>query len=219
MKRVGSFWFPDGETQMLEEVERTGSWQLGRLHAALRHLDPHRRRTALDVGAHVGTWARELARHFQRVVAFEPVPETYECLCGNVTAREGCRVELHNLAVADRTATWAFFPDDRWGPGNTGGTFLLPEGGGEEIPIRSVLLDSMDFTGLDFVKIDVEGMEAQVLEGGARTLARHRPLIVWENKPRFANRNPHSRTSEEVLGSLGARRLARQGADEIWGWS
>ena len=41
-------------------------------------------------------------------------------------------------------------------------------------------MDDFTFERLDFIKIDVEGMEADVIHGGGHTLATHRPIIFAE---------------------------------------
>lgn len=48
-----------------------------------------------------------------------------------------------------------------------------PSGAGEEIGVTAI--DSMPLPRLDFLKIDVEGMEIEVLEGAAASLRAHRP--------------------------------------------
>ena len=47
-------------------------------------------------------------------------------------------------------------------------------------PIGVVSIDAFEFERLDFVKIDVEGMELDVLEGGKQTIERHRPQMLIE---------------------------------------
>jgi hypothetical protein len=46
--------------------------------------------------------------------------------------------------------------------------------------VRVVNLDSLEMARLDLVKLDVEGMELEVLRGGRAALARHRPIMIVE---------------------------------------
>jgi hypothetical protein len=73
-------------------------------------------------------------------------------------------------------------------PSNRSGGFVsnqTPAGAGytvEKIAIRQMdeVLKSLNVSRVDFVKIDVEGFEGQVLRGAAQTLATNRPLVVLE---------------------------------------
>ena len=61
--------------------------------------------------------------------------------------------------------------------GNFGGTAVGAEG--EAVPLYRI--DDFAFPRLALLKIDVEGMEGDVLRGAAGTVARHRPVIYVEN--------------------------------------
>jgi hypothetical protein len=62
---------------------------------------------------------------------------------------------------------------------NYGGLALRAAGEGEDVPV--LRLDDFSFPALELLKIDVEGMEIEVIDGAAATLARHRPIIYTEN--------------------------------------
>ena len=47
--------------------------------------------------------------------------------------------------------------------------------------VPTVSVDSMELPRLDLMKVDVEGMEMEVLAGARRTIARHHPILVVEN--------------------------------------
>ena len=68
--------------------------QLHKIQLALSHTKG--RRVALDIGAHVGLISRILAMDFERVEAFEPLPDHRECFAQNVTAEN---VVLHACAL------------------------------------------------------------------------------------------------------------------------
>lgn len=63
--------------------------------------------------------------------------------------------------------------------GNEGGTgLLLPKGTGNFIPLMT--LDSLSLANVSLIKIDVENMEDQVLEGARETILKNRPVILIE---------------------------------------
>lgn len=134
-----------------------------------------RRRTAVDVGGHCGTWSFNLAHWFAKVEAFEPVAAHRECFNMNVNGPHGIasKVTLHPFALGDREGTVSICTED----GSSGNSFVKGKG---EIPMRT--LDSFEFTDVDFLKLDVEGYEAFILQGGEMLINRWHPIIVVEQK-------------------------------------
>ena len=62
----------------------------------------------------------------------------------------------------------------------------INERGGETITTKT--LDSYQFQSVDFIKIDVEGLETAVITGGWDTIVKHRPMIQFEYKKKLAQR-------------------------------
>lgn len=141
-----------------------------------------------DVGAHVGIITEFLASLVGPdglVIAFEPHPGNVQRLFEKVR-RVGYEklVKVEPLAVNDGSSdrVWLFPSADR---SSSRWNILGPDSNGESTePELGVLATSLDayFAGscLDFVKIDVEGAEAQVLAGMRRLLREARPVVVIE---------------------------------------
>jgi FkbM family methyltransferase len=138
--------------------------------------------TCFDIGANVGALTLAMARRVGaagRVYAFEPGPLTYPRLARNIALNPSIRgrVVTLQLGVADKPGTlyWNEEPDNR---GNA--TLLRPSGA----PVRVVSIDGHFATEplqrLTLVKIDVEGMEYEVLAGGRATWFAHQPVIYLE---------------------------------------
>ena len=136
----------------------------------------------VDIGANVGALTLAMARRVGasgKVYAFEPGPLTYPRLTRNLELNPSIRgrVVPLQLGVADTPGTlyWNEEPDNR---GNA--TLLRPSGA----PVRVVSIDGFfadtPVQRLRFVKIDVEGMEYEVLSGGRSTWRAHQPLIYFE---------------------------------------
>jgi FkbM family methyltransferase len=158
--------------------------------------------TAFDVGANAGTHTVPLAKHVGEsgfVYAFEPQRVVFQTLCANVALNSLLNVECVHAAVGAAPGT-VLIPDlDYNAPANYGG--ISPKLFESGRPVRQIVLD--DYCGLpavDLVKIDVEGMELDVLQGAARFIERFRPLMYVEN-----DRVDRSEALIRALGDAGYR--------------
>jgi FkbM family methyltransferase len=136
----------------------------------------------LDIGANVGALTLAMARVVGprgKVYAFEPGPLTFPRLARNIELNPSIRgrVVALQVGVADKPGTlyWNEEADNR------GNATLLRASG---TPVQVVSIDGFfadkPLRELRFVKIDVEGMELEVLRGGRSTWLAHRPLIYLE---------------------------------------
>ncbi|HTH59855.1 MAG TPA: FkbM family methyltransferase [Paraburkholderia sp.] len=139
----------------------------------------------LDVGANIGCTALALSEivHNGKVVAVEPVPRTFAHLKKNVVATPN--ITCLNFALGKETG----FVQMQGSENNLSGAFVSNEfhigNAGHftvEVPVRTVDEAFSDFglDKLDFIKIDVEGFELDVLEGAINTLLKYRPRVVLE---------------------------------------
>ena len=136
---------------------------------------------ALDIGANFGSHTIPLAQFVGpagAVYAFEPQRILFQILCGNVALNELGNVRALSVALgraAGRTKVPAL---DYRGANNFGG---IPLGGEHGEDVAVLALDQVELPKLRFIKLDVEGMELDVLAGARQTLARHRPILYVEN--------------------------------------
>ncbi len=84
------------------------------------------------------------------------------------------------------------------------------------VPMRR--LDSFGFEDVDFIKIDVEGFERAVIEGGERTIRTWRPNIVVEQKGNEAAYGEPRDAALTLLKSWGMKPLEVLSGDWVMGW-
>jgi len=137
---------------------------------------------ALDVGANFGSHTIPMARFVGPggfVHAFEPQRILFQILCGNVAFNELANVRALPLALGRSAGSTKIPPLDYRGVNNFGGIALGATAVGEDVAV--VTLDDLALPKVRFVKIDVEGMEFDVLVGAKAILARDRPILYVEN--------------------------------------
>ena len=137
----------------------------------------------LDIGANVGTYTLYLAHLAKHVYAFEPHPENFKQLQENTKLLGN--VTVSNTALSNTTGHKTLFtcPTDN-------GMHRLYESkwceGGEKIrvPVSMVDIIFQDLKDkINFVKIDVEGYEYNVINGMMRILSQYKPIIMMEWHP------------------------------------
>ena len=141
-------------------------------------FDGKSRRHALDIGANIGYVTSWLSKRWPRVTSFEPTPLTFECLQLNCTRSH---IRLHNLGLSNINGNLCFATSDVKPDQNqiiTNESKLRKHWGFTRVPTRR--LDSFNFNTVDFIKIDVEGHEYQVIQGALGTIQRCRPAIMIE---------------------------------------
>src|SRR5262245_288921 len=97
------FWVPDRTSwAWIFKGGPEAPANLDRVEHCIQACGP-RLRVAIDGGAFVGSWTLRLAQSFQRVVAYEPIPENFACLERNVTCLPIVdKVDLCRCALSDR---------------------------------------------------------------------------------------------------------------------
>ena len=137
---------------------------------------------AVDGGANIGCFTLFFARAVGAkgaVYAFEPQRLIYQTLCANMALNGIPNVAAWQagLGAEPGSMTVPFMRYDR--PGNFGGVALAAEGPGDKVPITTV--DALELPRCRLIKVDVQGMESEVLRGAEATIAKHRPYLYVEN--------------------------------------
>jgi FkbM family methyltransferase len=161
---IGRFHTNEHEFEILDEFVKAGDW-------------------AIDIGANVGHYAFRLSRlvgERGRVIAIEPVPDTFAILA-ETARRTGCRnVTLINAAASAQTKEVRLdLPRFDTGLANFYQASITDEGGA--FAVLALPVDALQIPArVSLVKIDVEGHEQAVLDGMRTLLARDHPVLIVE---------------------------------------
>ncbi len=146
----------------------------------------------VDAGSHLGTFLVPFARRVGpngKVIGFEPQPVIFESLSTAVMLNKvTSNTELHHACIGNSGGTLEIDEPDYNHIGHFGGVpfeekdFTEVKRSGKAITVPVMRLDDMfKEPRFDFLKIDVEGMERDVLLGGAQMIKKFRPVMFIEN--------------------------------------
>ena len=144
-------------------------------------------RTAIDVGANYGVMSYHMSKRFTNVHAFEIEPNVYNCLETNVKHFNLDNVQTHacGLGNKEQTVSLTYIGNKEksnsqpYKGTSTFGTHVTPDSSGD---ILVKTMDSFSFTDVDFIKMDAEGFEPLIINGGIDLIAKYKPVILYECK-------------------------------------
>lgn len=155
--------FSEGEVDLFRQVVRAGD-------------------TVLEIGANLGAHTlvlAQLAGKAGQVHAFEPQRLLFQTMAGNMAVNSVTNVYAYQKAVGEvpghiKVPVLNYEQEVNWG-----GLELGKWEQGEEV--EQITVDSLPLDACHFIKIDVEGMELDVLKGAKETISRFQPLLYVEN--------------------------------------
>ncbi len=178
--RRGIFVFNRNDLLVGRSIDIYGEWCDSEIALLLSYLKSGD--TVLDIGANIGTHAVPFAGAIGRsgtMWAFEPQGLVYQMLCGNVALNCLTNVQCLRKAVG-RTNGIVRIP--LLSPLTPENFAALPAEGhlrGEEVDL--ITIDALELESCHLIKIDVEGMETDVIRGARGTIAAYRPVLFVEN--------------------------------------
>jgi FkbM family methyltransferase len=214
MYQAHGWWFPDQDTHFAEMLAKNIAKGGGPVYQ-----EPVRKKSirlcqqrglALDIGANVGLWSRDLTQVFQHVIAFEPVEDFRNCLLKNVV---GSNFEVRACALgADDTTINMIITAENTGHSHVDTATV----GTGTIPMHR--LDSLTLPKVDYIKIDCEGYENTILRGAKETVLRDRPIMVVEHKKHQDVGHTDVDQALDTLINWGAKIIGHVNNDYIVGW-
>lgn len=163
--RANRFLTDEPEYSILDKLIMPGDW-------------------ALDIGANIGHYTYRLSSivgPHGRVVAFEPLRETFELLAANMALAPYANVTLVNAAASSSTCIKHMqIPYFDVGLRNYYMAHITDESAG--VPVLCLPIDSFAIPNkVRLAKVDAEGHENEVLEGMMHLVRSSRPLLIIED--------------------------------------
>lgn len=165
----------------IETMMIVGEYERGTRRVVQRLVEPGYH--CIDAGANVGAIAFLMADRVGgagKVLAFEPAPATFARLERNIALNPDVQriISPCQAGLGANAGQLHLVADD-----TVVGNAALKSSGGVEVPIETIdhAFARSGWSRLDFVKIDVEGMEYEVFQGARATFAGCRPIIFFES--------------------------------------
>jgi FkbM family methyltransferase len=160
----------------------------------------------IDAGANIGTFSIFAARMAPegQIYAFEPVKKTFEELKKN--AEYYPQIMRENIGLGDVVSQKNIFVN----PKSTGGSVVedspychvTPSGGQSKELVNITTIDTFVYEKkiphVDFIKMDVEGYEAKILEGAKETIKKYKPVIAMSAYHNASDKNDLPRLLKSI---------------------
>lgn len=169
----------------LQAPDKRASWDIVRQVSSGEYnipgLRPKNGDTVVDIGANIGVFSLWAARRGAIVTAYEPHPDTYECLRTNTAGKAVTAVQAAVVGTTPRGEIVRLYMHDRYSTRNTliGREVDSGEQLGRSIEVPAVSIDDVLGAGCDLLKIDAEGGEFEICASASRaSLRRARRILV-----------------------------------------
>ena len=177
------------ETSSYEQVEV--NFSIGLLAARRKHHGDEV--VAIDCGANIGILSIEWARFMTgwgRVISFEAQAKLFYAFAENIVLNNCLNIDAYHAAIGNKTGVMAIPEPNYLVPSSYGALDLEERPNnmdiGQKIDYTKTIdvdlktIDSFALERVDFIKIDVEGMEEAVLDGAKGTIEKLKPILFVE---------------------------------------
>ena len=140
------------------------------------------RDTFIDVGAHIGWFTKIASRCVGEkglVIACEPYPANAAALKANLALNDAQNVQLVEMALGSQPGVLGLAGSDS---GGITALAWMPDGSRVEVSMTTLDRVAAEVKVVTLMKMDVEGWEAHVLQGGTKTLARTEHVLFEINQ-------------------------------------
>lgn len=182
--RYGKMHIIESDTVVSRSLAVYGEWAMDELNLLSQLILPGM--CVLDIGAFIGTHTlafSEFVGKSGKVYSFEPRKEIHAILAENISLNNLKNITSFNMGLAEKEdiltmQSLNINEDINFGGLSLDSNNLIETANNYEVGISTI--DNYNFEKVDVIKLDVEGMERKVLDGGIKTILRNSPIIFCE---------------------------------------
>lgn len=184
LTRYGTMQIFDTGDVISRSLAIYGEWAMDELKLLAQVITPGM--CVLDVGGFVGTHALAFSKFTGqegKVYSFEPRKEIYAILSENLSINDCQNVTALNVGLAEKEQSLNLRSVDTNQSINFGALSLDSNDGSltsDTYRIQVSTIDALGIEKIDLIKLDVEGMERNVLDGAIESISRNRPVVFCE---------------------------------------
>ena len=177
----------------------------------------------IHIGAHYGEELSDyIGEGIQNIILFEPISETFQILSENAKDLNG-NIEGYQVALGSKPGKVTMYISDN---DKQSSSILKPKihlthhphvkfPSKEEVDVE--LLDDYDSKDYNFINMDVQGYELEVLKGGTKTLEHVDYVYCEVNRDEVYENNAYVEELDEFLNGYNMQRVETSWEGEIWG--
>jgi FkbM family methyltransferase len=181
--RYGKFNVIDNDNVISHSVRVYGEWAQKKIDFLAHFIKPAN--FVIDAGAFIGTHSiafSSMVGELGKVLAFEPRKNIAEILGKNSSISTYKNIEVMKFALGSKSGIAKINLSPTSEQRNFGAMSLteslIDDDAFEEVKL--ITIDSLNLEKIDFIKVDVEGMESEVVNGAKKTIGKNRPFIFIE---------------------------------------
>ena len=183
---TGDYWLPDpGNDCVLHAIISGLVWD-GDLVSYIRSRSKIND-VILDVGGNFGQMAVLFSKMVPQgqVHVFEADPFIYSTMTKNIEQNKCINVKTYQSAVWHETGLDLFYPKADFTRFESYGSYGIDPTAESGQAIKSLTIDSLNLPWVDLIKVDIQGSDLNAMKGAVNTIARFRPVIIFEYESLF----------------------------------
>ncbi len=181
---------------------------------------PKKNSQIIDIGANIGQTSLYIAQHLRdyncEIYAFEPFPSTFKKLTQNINDNEFKNIKLFNQAVGNSNSEINMVEACETNSGSYRNFSSNDSSEKSKTLVKQIKLDQQieSFNFVNFIKIDVEGYEFEVLKGAEEIIKKMKPLLFVElNDTNLKNQNSSAIEVLNFIKQLGYNKILQAETD------
>tara|TARA_E500000318_G_C3495195_1_gene186090 strand:- start:29 stop:706 length:678 start_codon:yes stop_codon:yes gene_type:complete len=217
MRNINGWYLPETDTSFDRYLTEDG-YQCRQRNEVLQCVTKYKGYdllNAVDVGGHVGFWAKDMCNKFEHVYVFEPMSRVHDCFYKNMEGINNYDLIKEGLGDSNKDVTI------KYDPSSTGNTFIDEQnkapGEYDTYTISVNTLDSHQLKNIDYIKIDAEGYEKEVIEGSRNLIYQCKPVLHCEVKSKVLAKSGKSEISLlQTIYEIGYVETHRVGSERVF---